>query len=153
MDEVKLANWYAGVDREPVNVCHLYDKTLISALEVRSGAIVWLSDYTLTKTRFAHKEIDFRDYKMLPQIVARGFVVSGNKRRSIEIIYADLAGPRFKFWHVCLKGTRPDEVYVTMFHRGNLKEIRRRYRQATRKSAVLRDHIGTPVRRILFAPA
>lgn len=153
MDDVQLANWCAGADRRHVEVCRLFDSVLLLALGVESGAVVCLSDYTLTKTSFTHAEIDFQDYKLLPRILADGFVIPGNKKRSVVVIYADLGGAPFKFWHACLKGTGDQEVFVTMFHRGNLKEVKRLYRQACRKERLLRDHSRTPVRRLLIAPA
>ena len=116
---------------------------------IESGANVWLSDYTLTKTRYMHSEIDFRDYKRLPEIISNGFVVPGNKKRSVEIIHTDLGGERFKFWHASLKETARDTVFVNMFHRGHLKNVRRVYRRSHKKNMLLRDHNKAPVRHLL----
>lgn len=74
MDDVQLSNWYAGHDRQPVEAYRLDDIELARALGVAMGTPVWLSDYTLTKTRLIHKEIDFQDYKKLPEILAEGFI-------------------------------------------------------------------------------
>ena len=75
MDDVQLANWYAGDTRNLVEVYRVFDPILIRALGIESGANVWLSDYTLTKTRYMHSEIDFRDYKRLPEIISNGFLL------------------------------------------------------------------------------
>ena len=149
MDDVKLANWFAGRDRSLVEVYRVFDSALTRALGVENGAVVWLSDDTLTKTGFVHKEIDFRDYQRLPEILSAGFVSPGNKKRSVEVTHADLGGEHFTFWRLALKGTARDEVFVTMFHRSHLKDARRLYRRAHRKGTLLRDHKEAPVRRLL----
>ena len=147
MDDVQLANWYAGLDVGPVGVCRLFEHSLLAALKVPSGSTVWLSDYTLTKIAFSHKEIDFRDYQRLPEIISAGFVVPGNKQRTIEVDHADLGGPRYRFWRACLKATaQHNDVYITMFHRSHLKDMRRLYRRAHKKGFLLRDHKDTPAR-------
>ena len=148
MDDVQLANWYAGDTHNLVEVYRVFEPVLIRALGVESGAIVWLSDYTLTKTGLMHPEIDFRDYQRLPEIISTGFVSPGNKKRSVEIIHADLSGERFKFWHVSLKEKARDTVFVNMFHRGRLKNVRRLYRRAHKKGTLLRDHNKAPVRHL-----
>ena len=149
MDDVQLANWYAGADRSPVETYRIYEPALFHALGVSCGTVVWLSDYTLTKTRYAHKEIDFRDYQRIPEILSEGFVSPGNKRTSLEFLHVDLCAQDFRFWRVCLKATKNDEVFVTMFHRSHLKDARRLYRRSHRRKTVLRDHKSEPVRRLL----
>jgi hypothetical protein len=149
MDDVQLANWHAGIDAGPVEVYRIFEPILTRALGIESGAVVWLSDYTLNKTRFKHKEINFQDYQQMQRILSNGFVSPGNKQHSIEVIHADLSETPYKFWRVCLKGTARDEVFVTMFHRSHLKDARRLYRRAHRKEIVLRDHSEAPIRHLL----
>ena len=149
MDDVQLANWYAGKDRSRVEAYRVFDPALTRALGVENGAVVWLSDYTLTKTGFVHKEIDFRDYERLPEILSSGFVLPGNKKHSVVVIHADLSGERFVFWSVGLKGTASREVFVTMFRRSHLKDARRLYRRTHRTGTLLRDHKEALVRRLL----
>ena len=96
-----------------------------------------------------HKEIDFRDYLRLPEILSCGFVFPGNKKRSVEVVHADLKGERFALWYVCLKGTAIREVIVTMFHKGHLSDAQRLYRKTHRTGTLLRDHEEAPVRRLL----
>ena len=149
MDDVKLANWFAGRDRSLVEVYRVFDSALTRALGVENGAVVWLTDYTLNKTGIGHKEIDFRDYKRLPEILSSGYVLPGNKKHSVLVIHADLSGEHFAFWSVGLKGTASREVFVTMFHKSHLKNARRLYRRSYRTGTLLRDHKEALVRRLL----
>lgn len=148
MDEVQLANYVAGIDPGPV-VAGQVDREMAKHLAVRAGALILLSDFTLTKTKYRHPEIDFRDYKMLSTILSNGFVTPGNKARSVEVCYLDTTPPAFRLWRVSLKATRLYEVYVTMFHRLNKKEARRLYRRARRRRTLLRDHKGQLAQREL----
>jgi len=149
MDDVQLSNWYAGHDRQPVEAYRLDDIKLARALGVTVGTPVWLSDYTLTKTQLVHKEINFQDYRKLPEILAEGFITPANQKRSVLITHADINNEHYRFWRVCLKATREDEVFVTMFHRSHLKDVRRVYRRALRQQKFLRDHKSKPVRQII----
>lgn len=149
MDDVQLANWFAGHDRTSVEVYRVFDPTLFTALGVNCGAVVWLSDYTLNKTKYSHPEVDFRDYQRMPEILSNGFVSPGNKKSSLEVLHVDLGTQPFRFWRVCLKGTTNDEAFVTMFHRSHLKDARRLYRRSHKRGTVLRDHKSEPVRRLL----
>lgn len=149
MDDVQLSNWYAGHDRRPVEAYRLDDTKLAQALGVEIGTAVWLSDYTLTKTRYAHREIDFQDYKKLPEILAEGFITPANQKRSALVTHVDISGEHYRSWRVCLKATRENEVFVTMFHRSHLKDVRRVYRRAHSRQKLLRDHKSKPVRQII----
>lgn len=148
MDDVQLANYVAGSDPGPVVVGQV-NREMAHFLSVRSRALILLSDYTLTKTRYRHKEIGFRDYKLLPEILANGFVMPGNKKKSVEVCYIDTSMQIFRLWRVCLKGVLPFEVYVTMFHRLHMKEARRLYRRAWRRGTLLRDHKNQLAQRLL----
>ena len=149
MDDVQLSNWYYGIDSGPVEAYRIFDQMLYRALGVESGAVVWLSDYTLTKTKIKHKEIGFQDYLRMSEILAAGFVSPGNKKRSVEIVHAELSGSSYKFWRVCLKGTAKDSVFVSMFHRTKQKEARRLYRRSLKRGTLLRDHKEAPMRQLL----
>jgi len=111
--------------------------------------VVLLSDYNLTKTKYRHPKIDFQDYIRLPEILSVGFVVPGNRNRSVEICHIDISAKDYKLWAICLKVTQGEEVFMTMFHRFRLKEARRIYRRAQRRGELIRDHQNKLARRIL----
>ena len=148
MDDVQLANYVAGIDPGPVEAGRV-DRNIATILGVKAGTIVWLSEYTLTKTGFRHPEIDFSDYQKIPEILTSGFAAPGNKKRTVDMCHIDTASGDFKLWRVCLKATRQDEVFVTLFHRVDMKEARRLYRRARKKGRLLRDHKTALARRIL----
>ena len=148
MDDVQLANYIAGVDPGPIEAGRL-DHEIAKSLRVSTGSVVWLSDYTLTKTKFRHKEIGFADYMKLPDILAEGFAAQGNKAGTIEICHIDTSAPKYKLWRICQKITHRSEVFVTMFHRIDMKETRRLYRRAEKKKTLIRNHKNQLARRIL----
>ncbi len=112
------------------------------------GTVAWISDWTLTKTQFRHPEVNFQDYVRLPDILSRGYLVPGNKRRCVEACYADVGAQPFKFWHAALKTTQGDEVFVTTLHRSGLADFIRIYRRAAGRGTVLRDHENNLARRL-----
>ena len=148
LDDVQLANYVAGIDPGPVEAGRI-SRDIAEYLGVPEGSVILLSDYNLTKTKFRHKEIDFQDYIKLPDILAEGFVIPGNRNRSVEICHLDVSTSDYRFWALCLKVTREEEVFMTMFHRFNLKEARRLYRRAQRRDELIRDHQNELARRIL----
>ena len=148
MDDVQLANYVAGIDPGPVDAGRV-DPEIARFLGVKAGTIVWLSNYTLTKTKFKHPEINFADYRKMPEILSSGFAASGNKKRTVEICHVDTSSPGFTLWRVCLKSTHRDEVFVTLFHRLHMKEARRLYRRTVKKGSLLREHKNELARRLL----
>lgn len=149
MDDVRLANYVAGLDPGPIEAWRV-DRGIASVLEVTPGTIVWLSDYTLTKTRFRHSEINYADYQKMPEILSSGFAIPGNKNRTVELCHIDTSSAEnFSLWRVCLKATHRGEVFVTLFHRLHMKEARRLYRRARRRGVLIRDHKDELARRVL----
>lgn len=67
VDDVELANYFAGLHRDDIYVDRA-PRQAVGALAVDSGAPVLLSDYTLTKQGYRHREITFEDYLILPRI-------------------------------------------------------------------------------------
>jgi len=118
-------------------------------LAVTAGTQILLSDHTITKTGFKHKEINFQDYLMLPEIISNGFVYPSNKESGIVIFHINTDQPTFRLWCVCLKRTKNNEVFITMFHRSSMKDARRLYRRAKKKQNLLRDHKSQLAQRLL----
>lgn len=139
MDDVQLANYLAGIDPGPVEAGRA-DREFAELLGVDAGTLIWLSDYTLTKTWAFHSEITFEDYCNIPNVLSHGFVIPGNKRRTIQTYHVDTNDDVYKMWRVCLKSTSKNEVFVTLLHRVQMKEMRRVYRRAVRRGELLRDH-------------
>ena len=148
MDDVQLANYVAGVDPGPIEAWRI-DREIAPILDVGIGTIVWLSDYTLTKTKYRHPEIDFADYCKIPEILASGFAMPGKIKRTVELCHIDTGSSDFKLWRIVLKSTSRNEVFVTLFHRLDMKEARRLYRRAHKKGTLLRDHKNGLARRTL----
>jgi len=148
LDDVQLANYLAGVDPGPV-IAGKVGSELAKYLDIPRGSFVLLSDYNLTKNRFRHPEMDFQDFLRLPEIIDDGFVVPGNKRRSLEITHLVSENGRYHFWSLSLKATRTGELFATMFRKSKLKEARRVYRRALKQSKLIRDHKNELARRIL----
>lgn len=137
LDEFKLANYFAGLHRENIEAGRL-DATVAAALGMAAGTVVWLSDWTLTKVRFRHGEITYRDYLKVPVVLREGFVVRGRKATSIEIYWSVGWVRATPGYRLCLKRTRAGDLFVTTFHPIHFKEIRRVYRGAERKRLLIR---------------
>lgn len=148
MDDVQLANYVAGSDPGPVEAGRV-EGPIAKHLKVPEGTKILLSDYNLTKTKFKHSEITFQDYRVLPQILKKGFVAPGNKKRSVAIVYIDTATTPHRLWSVSIKATSDSRVFLTMIHAYNLKDARRVYRRATKRGNLIRDHHGQMARRQL----
>jgi len=138
LDDVRLANYMAGIDPGPIPAGRI-DGRIALALRVRPGTAVYLSDYTLTKTTFRHGEVTFQDYLQIPALLSAGFALPGRLPRTIEFAHFEhwYGGPRG--WHAVIKATVRDEVYITLFHRYNLAEARRIYRRAKKHGKLIRD--------------
>jgi hypothetical protein len=151
LDDVALANYFAGVSPGPVDGGKLSPE-LSSALGVLPGTRILLSDYNLTKIRIKHQDIGFRELCQLPLILAQGFVIRGERRRSIESCYFNPAGTYLVAAKVALKATHAGEVYLTTFHRLSVPELRRMHRRAVKRGALIRD-LKSELARQLTAPA
>jgi len=144
LDDVRLANYFAGIELEPGPIeAWRVDNDVAITLGVPVGTKVWLSNYNLTKIGFQHPEIIFSDYRRLPSIFASGFVVRGDTRT------AEIFSIEEKPMKVVLKATKRDEVFVTTFHRIKWPEVRRLYRRARRKQSLIRD-VNAELARLLL---
>jgi len=137
LDEVKLANYFAGLHREDIEAGRL-DALTASALGLLPGTVVWLSDWTLTKVRFRHAEITFRHYVKIPTILRDGFAMRGRKGPGLEIYWLDGWTDAAHGFCLCLKRTARSDVYITTFHPIHFSELRRKYRRAERKGLLVR---------------
>jgi hypothetical protein len=151
VDEVRLADFFASRELEPGPIeASRLDREIARFLEVPSNTIVWISEWTLTKTAFNHPDIDFQDYLKIPEILGQGFAIPGNQRNALEIRYIDTHAPIYRMWRVVLKVTRIREVFVTSFSRTHMKDTRRTYRRALRTKTLLRDIKNQLARTVLM---
>ncbi len=144
MDDVKLANYFAGTELGPIEAGKI-DQQVSTALGLTGPTIVWLSDWTITKIYYRHPKITFQDYLRIPEVFAGGFVVYssklvgfGRRARNIEIFHLNDTLVTLRMWRVCLKATASDQVFITTFHHTNLKEMRRMYARGQRRQTLIR---------------
>ncbi|MGH6890748.1 MAG: hypothetical protein ACREEP_00665 [Dongiaceae bacterium] len=137
MDELKLADYFAGLHREDIEAGRL-DATLAGALGMAAGTAVWLSDWTLTKVRFRHAEINFQHYVKMPAILREGFALRGRKEIGLEIYWVEGWSSAAHGFCLCMKRTAKSDVYITTFHPIHFSELRRKYRSAERKGLLVR---------------
>lgn len=116
------------------------------------GTRLRVSDYTLTKIRIKHPDIGFRELLALRLVLASGFLVTGERKRpSVECCYFDPAGQPFTAAKVAIKVTASGQAYLTTFHRLTRPEIKRIYRRALRRGALVRD-LKKELAQLLAAP-
>ena len=137
MDEVKLADYFAGLHRETVAAGRL-DAASARALDMEPGTIVWLSDWTLTKLRFRHSEVTYQHYLRIPSVLREGFALHGRKPASLEFYWVERWEPATHGFCLCLKRTKTHDVYITTFHPIHFSEVRRKYRGAERTGLLIR---------------
>jgi hypothetical protein len=148
MDDVQLANYIAGTDPGPLEAGRV-DSLLARLLTAPAGSVIWLSDWTLTKTKFRHADIDFADYRRLPEILTMGFVIDGRELHSAEVMFVEPAQFSAKCWRVRLKHTAKSESFITNFQRIHLRDARRIYRRALSAGRLRRDLDGPLAQRLL----
>lgn len=139
MDEVALANYLAGIESGPLLVTNT-PRELAATLGVPVGAPVYLSDYTLTKSRYKHQSLDVRIWRHIGLAIWDGFAITEKGARKSRIISLIYNGTESLPYLISLKGTSNKEVFVSTFHRIHLKEARRHLNQGRKRpSLVLRS--------------
>jgi len=149
MDEVQLANYYAGLDPGPVAAGVVSDWRVARVLGCTQGAKIQLSDWTLTKTKFRHDDLDFADYLKLSEILREAFVIRGRTRETAEMIYVEPREFRPPCWRVVVKHTVRSEAFITNFQRYHFSEARRIYRRALKDGQLVLDAKSTLAQRLL----
>jgi hypothetical protein len=82
----------------------------------------------------------------------QGLLVRGDRKRpSVECCYFDPAGIPFAAAKVAIKVTATRQAYVTTFHRLTVTEVRRIYRRALRRGALVRG-LKKELAQLLAAP-
>ena len=137
MDDVALANYIAGLSREPVEMGHL-DAECARLLGVPCGTVIWFSDYTFVKLQHKHGEINFSHYRHMPSILLHGFLARGRDPNLLDLWWVYDEGG----FLVVLKATAKNEVFVKTFHPIHLKEARRLYRRASEQGRLVRIQTG-----------
>jgi hypothetical protein len=144
MDEVALANYFAGygVEPDPIEAWRV-DPSVARALDVPLRAPVRLSYANFSKITLKHRDITFDDLKRFAALAeADETFVARDRRRSAQLVHDDAVRP-FK---IVLHATRKDEVYLVTFHRINISEARRLHKRAHREGRLIRDLKTKPAR-------
>jgi hypothetical protein len=145
MDDVRLANFFAGREIEPGPIeAWRADHWLARALGVRLGEVVLLSYDNFVKSMMSHPEITFAEYMLLPKVFSEGFIYRGS-RRSAVICYFDTGKPL----KVVAKATRYGEIYIKTVHRIGRDEVKRLFKGAERRGAVIRGSKAELARQLL----
>jgi hypothetical protein len=101
MDDVALANYIAGTYFGHVEAGRLDRRAELLGLQ--TGAEIWFSEYTLSKLRLRHGEINFSHYRHLPSILLHGFLARGRKPNLLDFWWIDDRDPRPVAFFVVLK--------------------------------------------------
>ena len=141
MDDVALANYIAGVYAGPVEAGRL-DYRCAGLLRVQAGTAIWFSDYTLSKLRRRHGDINFSHYRHMPSILLHGFLARGRSNNLLEFWWVDRVSAEATAYFVVLKATKKGEVFVETFHRVHLREVRRLLRKAEREGRLIHTQAG-----------
>lgn len=146
MDEVALANYFAGpgVEPDPIEAWRV-DADVARALGVPLRTVARLSYDNFVKITLKHDDVTFADLKRFAAIAeSPATFVARDVRRSAQLIHLDPARP-FK---IVLRATRRNEVYLVTFHRTRADEARRLRRRAIKQGRLIRDLKTKPARSI-----
>ena len=144
MDEVALANYFAGygVEPDPIEAWRV-DSSVAQALGVPARTQVRLSYANFCKITLKHRDITFDDLKRFAALAeADETFVARDRRRSAQLVHFDKA----RAFKMVLHATRKDEVYLVTFHRINTSEARRLHKRARREGRLTRDLKTKPAR-------
>jgi hypothetical protein len=147
VDDVELANYFAGLHRNDMVVAPL-PLEVQRALKLPKSINVLLSDYTVTKCKFRHTNIGYSDYLLLPHIISSGFYVRGRQGNEVDCFYLDSVSEPRRSYRVCIKRTIDGRAFVATFHRQKLPELRRLYRRARQSNRLVR-HPSKELARLL----
>jgi hypothetical protein len=138
MDDTALANYQLGLGTGNIEAGRL-DRACADLLGVPAGTEIWFSDYTLSKLRQRHGEINFSHYRNMPSILLHGFLARGRERNLLDLWWAKLERGKFTAFFVVLKATRKKEVFVETFHQIDRKEARRLSKRAKIDGRLFRE--------------
>lgn len=144
MDEVALANYFAGhgVEPDPIEAWRV-DRAAACALCVALRTPVRFSYANFCKITLKHRDVTFDDLKRFANLAeADETFIARDRRRSAQLVHVDSARP-FK---MVLRATRKDEVYLVTFHRIRTSEARRLHKRARREGRIIRDLKTKPAR-------
>jgi predicted O-methyltransferase YrrM len=138
MDDVALANYIAGsyfgnVEAGRVDLIHA------KLLGVKPCTEIWFSEYTLSKLRQRHGDINFAHYSHMPSILLQGFLATGRTKNVLELWWVHGFGSSAVTLLVVLKATKNGEIFVATFHRIHLREARRLWKRAKCDGRLVRE--------------
>jgi hypothetical protein len=141
MDDVALANYIAGAHIGYVEAGRL-DPACARLLGVAPCTQIWFSDYTLTKLRLRHGDINFSHYHHMPSILLNGTLARGRQANILEFWWSDNACPDYRAFFIVLKATNKGEIFVSTFHRIHEREAMRLLKRASREGRLVRKQLN-----------
>ncbi len=138
MDDVRLANYFAGTDSGPFEMWRA-DVVTASALKILVGTPIMLSSKTLLKIQIKHSDIKYPDYKSIPKILDKGYIIFDYQRNAMVVCYISPDKNNVSGYKVCLKKTKSGSIFISTFHHLKLTEIKRLRKKAIRDRRLLRD--------------
>ena len=140
MDDVALADYIAGIQVGYVEAGRL-DPACARLLGVTPCIEIWFSDYTLTKLRLRHGDINFSHYHHMPSILLSGAMARGRQPNMLEFWWTDNSRSEHMAFFVVLKATVKGEVFVSTFHRIHQREALRLTKRASRDGRLIRKQL------------
>jgi hypothetical protein len=141
MDDVALSNYIAGVHSGYVEAGRL-DNLCAALLELPVCREIWFSDYTLTKLRLSHGDINYSHYHHMPSILLNGALARGRFRHLLEFWWTDHSSDDHMAFFVVLKVTSRSEIFISTFHRVHEREVKRLRKKALREGRLVREQIA-----------
>jgi len=138
MDDVALANYVAGTYFGNVEAGRA-DRDCAPLLSVEIGTPIWFSDYTLSKLRLRHGDINFQHYRHMPSLLLDGFLAKGRTETIVDLWWVTRDSYRTIGFFAALKATKNGEVFVATFHRIQVREARRLLKRARREKRLVRE--------------
>jgi hypothetical protein len=144
MDDVALANYQAGIYSGNVEAGRL-DPLCAGLLGVPAGTAISFSDYTLSKLRLRHGEINFARYLKMPSILLHGFAAKGRTTKVVELWWLEARAGKCSGFFAVLKATRKAEVFVETLHAIDRKEARRLQKRAKESGRLVREQSNAAI--------
>jgi hypothetical protein len=144
MDDVALANYQAGLFTGNVEAGRL-DPLCAALLGAPVGTPIFFSDFTLSKLRLRHGEINFPRYLHMPSILLHGFAARGRKPNLVELWWLQVRSGKCSGFFAVLKATRKAEIFVETLHAVDRKEARRLLKRAKEGARLVREQQNAAV--------
>jgi hypothetical protein len=140
MDDVALSDYIAGIHTGYVEAGRL-DALCAALLGLPPCRQIWFSDYTLTKLRISHGDINYSHYRHMSSILLSGALARGRFPHLLEFWWADPSSADHMAFFVVLKATSKGEIFISTFHRVHARETNRLRKKALREGRLVREQV------------